>query len=301
MTPDRPPVFRPPDEGDRRTFPWGSAVVAAGADATAGRYDFGVVTIDPGGSTPRHRHPFSLGIYVVEGRVRLNVGGGHSDRTLHPSGFAVIPAGVPHTLESIGGSPAKLAVLGVPGGWFEAIAAEDPSRFDLRTGDEADDGPDRPMGDVIIVGVDDGDVFDAAGDRYRFLATSDDTSGRFALWHAAVPPGGGPPPHRHLCEDEAFFILDGQMRFDAGDESFTADPGAFVGLPVRGRHQFHNDTDAPATLLMIVAPGGLDRMFRLNGRPIGDPSSTDIHPIDAEQIEALQTNGPDFGIVIEPE
>ena len=31
------------------------------------------------------------------------------------------------------------------------------------------------------------------GDVYRFLATGDDTNGKYALWEAIVPPGGGPP------------------------------------------------------------------------------------------------------------
>src|SRR5271154_668656 len=33
------------------------------------------------------------------------------------------------------------------------------------------------------------------GDVYRFLATGDDTNGKYAMWEAVVPPGGGPPPH----------------------------------------------------------------------------------------------------------
>jgi hypothetical protein len=35
------------------------------------------------------------------------------------------------------------------------------------------------------------------GDVYRFLATGDDTNGKYALWEALVPLGGGPPPHVH--------------------------------------------------------------------------------------------------------
>src|ERR1700683_5170718 len=38
------------------------------------------------------------------------------------------------------------------------------------------------------------------GDVYRFMATGDDTNGKYALWEAIVPPGGGPPPHVHSRE-----------------------------------------------------------------------------------------------------
>src|SRR5436189_40174 len=51
------------------------------------------------------------------------------------------------------------------------------------------------------------------GDVYRFLATGEDTSGKYALWEAIVPPGGGPPPHVHSREEEGFYILEGEITF----------------------------------------------------------------------------------------
>ena len=42
------------------------------------------------------------------------------------------------------------------------------------------------------------------GDVYRFMATSEDTNGKYAMWEAIVPPGGGPPPHVHSREEESW-------------------------------------------------------------------------------------------------
>ncbi len=42
------------------------------------------------------------------------------------------------------------------------------------------------------------------GDVYRFLATGEDTNGKYAVWEAVVPPGGGPPPHVRSREEEGF-------------------------------------------------------------------------------------------------
>jgi hypothetical protein len=39
------------------------------------------------------------------------------------------------------------------------------------------------------------------GDVYRFLATSAETNGRYAVWETVVPPGDGPPPHVHSREE----------------------------------------------------------------------------------------------------
>ena len=54
------------------------------------------------------------------------------------------------------------------------------------------------------------------GDVYRFLATGEDTNGKYALWEALVPPGGGPPPHVHSREEEGFYILEGEITFTEG-------------------------------------------------------------------------------------
>ena len=48
------------------------------------------------------------------------------------------------------------------------------------------------------------------GDVYRFLATGEDTNGRYALCEAIVTPGGGPPPHVHSREEEGFYVLEGE-------------------------------------------------------------------------------------------
>src|ERR1700754_3843878 len=43
-------------------------------------------------------------------------------------------------------------------------------------------------------------------------APPEPTAGAFALVEASVPPGGGPPPHLHTREDEAFYLLDGELQ-----------------------------------------------------------------------------------------
>src|SRR5262245_27712269 len=59
------------------------------------------------------------------------------------------------------------------------------------------------------------------GDIYRFLATGDETDGKYALWEAVVAPGGGPPPHTHSREEEGFYVLDGEITFQVGDRKVT--------------------------------------------------------------------------------
>ena len=49
-----------------------------------------------------------------------------------------------------------------------------------------------------------GHTIAVVGDVYRFLATGEDTNGKYALFEALVGPGGGPPPHVHSREEEGF-------------------------------------------------------------------------------------------------
>jgi mannose-6-phosphate isomerase-like protein (cupin superfamily) len=46
------------------------------------------------------------------------------------------------------------------------------------------------------------------GDTYTVLFSGAQTAGRFAMLDMLIPPGGGPPPHRHGVE-ECFRVLEG--------------------------------------------------------------------------------------------
>ena len=70
------------------------------------------------------------------------------------------------------------------------------------------------------------------GDVYRFLATGEDTNGKYALWEALVPPGGGPPPHVHSREEEGFYLLEGEITFTIGENRLVATAGMFANMPV---------------------------------------------------------------------
>ena len=76
------------------------------------------------------------------------------------------------------------------------------------------------------------------GDLYRFLATGEETGGKYATFEAIVPPGGGPPPHIHSREEESFLVLEGQITFQLGDERFVGEAGTFLNMPVGSLHSF---------------------------------------------------------------
>ena len=135
------------------------------------------------------------------------------------------------------------------------------------------------------------------GDVYRFLATGQDTNGKYALWEAIVPPGGGPPPHVHSREEEGFYILEGEITLTIGDKRLVAGPGVFANMPVGTPHSFKNESGNTARMLISVAPAGLERMFFEFGVPLPEGSTTALPPTK-EEIEKLLAVAPRYGIEI---
>ena len=92
----------------------------------------------------------------------------------------------------------------------------------------------------------------------EFLARSADTP-RFNLAVIEIQPGrGGPPEHLHEAEDDAFYILEGELTFGVEGEEVVAGPGTFVLVPPGVLHTFRNDGDALVRMVNIHAPAGFD-------------------------------------------
>lgn len=97
--------------------------------------------------------------------------------------------------------------------------------------------------------------------------------GRFSLVEAIAFHATEPPLHIHHREDEAWYILDGQMTFHVDDEAFTASNGAFVIAPMGRPHTFTVDVE-PTRVLVMAAPSGFEH-FALE---LGSPAVSDVPP-----------------------
>lgn len=112
-----------------------------------------------------------------------------------------------------------------------------------------------------------------AGDIYTILIGGAETAGRFAMIGMQVPPGGGPPPHRHDFE-EMFQVLEGEIEVTFRGEKSIARAGSIVNIPANAPHAFKNVSDRPARLLCTVAPAGQEDFFIA----VGDPVATRTAP-----------------------
>jgi quercetin dioxygenase-like cupin family protein len=105
------------------------------------------------------------------------------------------------------------------------------------------------------------------GDTYTITVTGEETAGRFCVVDMHVPPGGGPPPHRHDFE-ETFILLEGEMEATFRGKKMTVRAGDTVNIPANAPHQFHNASSAAVRMLCICSPAGQEKFFMEVGVPV---------------------------------
>jgi quercetin dioxygenase-like cupin family protein len=105
------------------------------------------------------------------------------------------------------------------------------------------------------------------GDTYTILVTGKNTNGHYCLIDMHIPPGGGPPPHRHDFE-ENFTILEGEIEVTFRGKKTIVRAGETINIPANAPHQFHNTSEQPARLLCTCSPAGQEEFFIQVGEPV---------------------------------
>ncbi|HKA69139.1 MAG TPA: cupin domain-containing protein [Actinomycetes bacterium] len=90
----------------------------------------------------------------------------------------------------------------------------------------------------------------------RFIAPGSATEGRYGLYEwNMLARSGGATPHFHKTFSESFYIISGTVRLYDGARWVNASPGDFLFVPEGGVHGFSNESDQPASMLILFAPG----------------------------------------------
>jgi quercetin dioxygenase-like cupin family protein len=115
---------------------------------------------------------------------------------------------------------------------------------------------------ALIVGPNAGATIEGpVGGPLTYKARGEQTNGTFTAYENVIPPRQGPPLHTHANEDEAWYVLEGELRFKIGDELRAAPAGSFVFVPRDTPHCFQNVGDNPARILVMFTPAGMERFF----------------------------------------
>jgi quercetin dioxygenase-like cupin family protein len=163
-------------------------------------------------------------------------------------------------------------------------AQDDAARDDAARDGVARDGEARAM---VALAPGEGSAHWFLENRMVLKATVESTGGAFGLVESLIAPGAAPPLHVHYAEDEAFYVLEGELTFQCGDRTARATAGSFVFLPRGVPHGFVVESDTPARMLTLLVPGGGERIFVEAGRPAEGPGLPPATPPDNPTLKRL--------------
>jgi mannose-6-phosphate isomerase-like protein (cupin superfamily) len=114
-----------------------------------------------------------------------------------------------------------------------------------------------------VVAAGEGTSYPTAGAETRFKVRGEDTGGMFELTETSLQPQYvGPPPHAHGRIDHAFYVLEGEVEYQAGERIIRVSRGGTVFVPHGLAHKFANPAAEPARMLQIDSIGGREAMFK---------------------------------------
>jgi quercetin dioxygenase-like cupin family protein len=154
---------------------------------------------------------------------------------------------------------------------------------------------------LTAVAPKEGPSLSVLGDTYRIVVGGEQTDGTYALIDMLIPPKGGPIPHSHATFQEAFYILDGEIKVITKEKVYTASKGSYVNIPFNGPvHKFTTETDKVAHFLCFTTPAGMDKMFQEIGKPVATDTLLPIPQMTHEELKRLQSIAEKYGQKLYP-
>jgi mannose-6-phosphate isomerase-like protein (cupin superfamily) len=141
-----------------------------------------------------------------------------------------------------------------------------------------------------------GQSFWLMGDFYAIKTPAEQTGGAYSIVEIESFPGNGPPAHVHHNEDECFYVVEGAFSVILGDRAFDIADGDFVRIPKETSHAYKNVGAIPGRILVILSPGGLERLWA----ELGQPGTLNERPRidDPSVLNRLLALAPSYGLEI---
>ncbi len=115
-----------------------------------------------------------------------------------------------------------------------------------------------------------------------------DGSDGYSMIEMLAPAGDQPPLHVHHHEDEAFYVLEGELALWAGEEHAVLRPGQFANAPKGVPHTYRVTSDERARFLVTSSTGGFASFVRAFGEPAPRRELPVVDgPPDAERLGRL--------------
>jgi quercetin dioxygenase-like cupin family protein len=171
--------------------------------------------------------------------------------------------------------------------WLNDGAAVAPTRQNPESWERA------MVGQAVIRTPGEGKRIALAGQPMAFLVTGENTR-HTSMFDWTLPAGFSTGLHVHRIQEETFYVLEGECRWQVGDRTVHAKPGAFLFIPPGVPHNIGNVSDSPARMLMTVSPPGHEHYFEELAKVTARGGPPDAHAIaelrsryDTDQLSAL--------------
>jgi quercetin dioxygenase-like cupin family protein len=128
-------------------------------------------------------------------------------------------------------------------------------------------------------------LWGADGSLWTLKASAEKTGGPFSLIEEVGRLGEGTPLHRHAEDDEAFYVLEGEMTFHFEDGlPVPATAGSFVHIPAGAAHAFRVDSGTARYLILTTAQH--ESFYRAMSEPARSRTLPPEAPMDMEKVMA---------------
>ena len=114
---------------------------------------------------------------------------------------------------------------------------------------------------MSVVKQGEGEALQVTGATLRFLCTAKQTDHAWSLMEVALPKDSGPPPHHHPW-DEAYYVVEGEVRFSLAGKEQLVRSGEFVYAPGGTVHGFQGLSEKPARMIIFDAPAHAEAFFK---------------------------------------
>lgn len=113
----------------------------------------------------------------------------------------------------------------------------------------------------ILLGKEDGEVWNVLGETIVCKVSGAETFGRFAVIEETTPAKGVIPPHFHNRTDEIIYVLEGEYEVVCDGQTSVARAGSMLVIPRGTTHSLTNRQIFPGKMLAIITPSGFENFF----------------------------------------
>ncbi len=179
---------------------------------------------------------------------------------LERDAFLLVPPDLVHSFDNRKPSTARFLNFHAPDGGF-AAQLRDPNR-----GFDSFDPPEhggRPASAAVLQGPGEGELLRTGCSTVVFKVAATDGIGTLSVGEMRLAPGfRGPNLRSHASTVDSFYVLDGALSLQLGDERVHAGPGSYVLVPPGIVHAFRNESRRDVRVLNVIAPAGFEQHVR---------------------------------------